>query len=128
MMFKPTPIALAIILGAGAAPLASAQESGYQGGQQGAAPNQQAPTVSKSQLSLFQKASGKVAEIRQEYQQALPDAGSTEEAQTLQEEASQAMVNAVQSFGLSVDEFNQIAEAVQTNPELQERLTEMQDS
>ncbi len=133
MTFKATPIALALVLGAGAAPLASAQYDSAQGqGPQGnAAPpqtQQQTAEVSDSDLELFQKISGRIAEIRQEYQQALPQAGSTEEAQSLQEKASQSMVEAVESFGLTVDEYNQIAAAAQSDPGIRERLNEMQDS
>ncbi|KGE02752.1 DUF4168 domain-containing protein [Pseudohaliea rubra] len=126
MTFKATSLVLALSLGA--VPLASAQYNAAQGQGNTAPPRaqQQTAEVSDSDLALFQKASGKIAEIRQEYQQALPKAESTEEAQALQEEASQSMVNAVESFGLTVDEFNQIAAAMQANPELRERLNLMQ--
>lgn len=130
MKFKPTPIALALILGAGALPLANAQYDSAQGGSaaQGNPPSQQSAQVSDSDLALFQKASGKIAEIRQDYQKEQSQAKDAKEAQSLQAKASQSMVEAVQSFGLTVEQFNQIAAAVQSDPNIRERLDEMQDS
>ncbi len=81
--------------------------------------------VSDSHLALYIQAATRVEEIRQDVQQQMGQAESTEQAQAMQEEAMQEMVNAVQSFGMTVDEYNQIAAAVQQSPELQQRLQEL---
>lgn len=98
---------------------------------QGETSTMQAPStaetieVSDSQLALYLQAATKVEEIRQGIQEQMPEAGSAEEAQTLQEEAMQQMVAAVESFGMTVDEYNRIAIAVQQDPQLQSRLREL---
>jgi GTP1/Obg family GTP-binding protein len=68
----------------------------------------------------------KVSEIRNDFQQKMASAEDTEKAQSLQEEASAEMVEAVQASGMSVEEFNQIAYALQSDPALQERLAAIQ--
>lgn len=120
MTFKAISIALSLIAGAGAAHLASAQANSTP-------PQAQQPSaqVSDSDLALFLKASQRVAEVRQQYQRQLQQADSTDRAQELQQEATEMMRGAVESFGLTVDEFNQIASAAQADPTVRERLVEM---
>ncbi len=48
------------------------------------------------------------------------------QVQQIQEEANQEMVEAVEDEGLSVERFNQIAQAIQQDPELQEEFSDMQ--
>ena len=81
-----------------------------------------AEEVSDSQLALYAKAAVKVEEIRQDLQEQMPQAESTEEAQLIQEEGMQRMVSAVESFGMTVEEYNQIATAVLQSPDMQSRL------
>lgn len=50
------------------------------------------------------------------------------EIQQIQESSNQQMIEAVQEEGLDVQRFNQIARAIQQNPELQQRFQELQGS
>jgi hypothetical protein len=45
--------------------------------------------------------------------------------QTLQQQASQEMVQAIESTDLSVQEYNQIANLVQSDPQLREKYMGM---
>lgn len=49
-----------------------------------------------------------------------------QQIQTIQQESNQAMVSAVEDEGLGVQRFNQIAQAIQQSPELQQRFQETQ--
>lgn len=93
--------------------------------QQGQQPPQQVQ-VSDSQLEQYVVVAGKVSEIRNDFQQKMTSAEDAEQAQSLQQEASAEMVEAVQASGMSVEEFNQIAYALQSDPALQERLAAIQ--
>jgi hypothetical protein len=46
-----------------------------------------------------------------------------ETAQEVQQRAQQQMIDAVEEAGLSVEEYNQIATLMSTDPELQERIS-----
>jgi hypothetical protein len=65
------------------------------------------------------------------------DAGTTEaenrqfeelmsQIQEIQQQSNEEMVQAVEEEGLSVQRFNEIAQAIQQNPELQQEFREMQ--
>ncbi|SRR5690625_579532 len=102
----------------------------YDAAQQGAAAQgaaaQQQVEVTDDQLQTYAEAEQKVQEIRDDFQQKMPNAESPEEAQTLQQEAQQEMVSAVEDAGLTVEEYNQIASLMQTNPELRQRMESLQ--
>lgn len=93
-----------------------------------AAPPQQTQQVdiSDSQLETYVQASSKVDEVRNEYQQKMSNAESAEQAQELQQEALQQMASVVESAGLSVDEYNLIANQLQTNTDLRQRYESLQ--
>lgn len=125
-----TTILAASALTLGIAAPTFAQQQGAQGAQ-GAQPpgaEQQMPQVevSDADLELFVKAREKVGEVRQSFQEQMAAAESSEEAQELQQAASGEMVSAVESFGLTVNEYNQIAYAIQAQPELKTRFEEIQ--
>lgn len=94
----------------------------YDAGQYGAPTDQQQMDVSDDQLQTYAEAEQKVQEIRDDFQEQMPTAESPEEAQTLQQEAQQEMVSAVEDAGLTVEEYNQIASQMQANPELRQRM------
>ncbi|MFO7781828.1 MAG: DUF4168 domain-containing protein [Spirochaetia bacterium] len=48
------------------------------------------------------------------------------EIQKIQQQSNEEMVQAVEEEGLSVQRFNQIAQAIQQDPELQQQFREMQ--
>ncbi|SRR5690554_3562416 len=87
----------------------------------------QAPAaqVSDSELQKFADAYASTLEIRQEFTQQLNSAESSEEVQELQQRANEEMIQAVEDNGLSLEEYNTIAQAVSSDPELQTRLSSM---
>jgi len=82
--------------------------------------------VTDDDLEQFVEAKEKVADVRQSFQKQMAEAENSKDAQKLQQEASGEMVSAVEASGLSVDKFNQIAYAVQAQPDLQSRLEKLQ--
>ncbi len=90
---------------------------------------QQAPAnVSDAQVEAFAKAQERVIEIGQKWNGKLQEAGSPEEIESARESAHQEMSIAVESLGLSVDDYNRIAIAMQTDPQLQQRVRAAQSS
>lgn len=109
-------LAAAAALGLGSA--AQAQEGGSAG--------TFADQVDEQQLEAFVVARAEVQEIQQEYTSRLQSAEDDQRAAELQSEAQEKMVTAVEDEGLSVQEFNQIAEAAQNDPEVQEKLQQLE--
>ncbi len=105
-----------------AGPLA-AQEQGQQQGM----PGQQQETidVSEQQLEQFVDAQTSIVEIQQDFSGRLEGVEDPDKAHELQVQANEEMTSAVEDAGLDVQTYNQIAMAIQNDPELQNRLTEM---
>jgi hypothetical protein len=87
---------------------------------------QQAPSVdvSDTQVQQFADAYLEVAELRETYTDQIVQAEDAERATELQQEANSKMIEAVESTGLTVAEYNSIAEAMDADPELRERIIE----
>ena len=96
-----------------------------QPGQPGA--ENQAP-ISDAKLQQFTDAVAEVQAVQQEYAQAVEQAESQEDVQTLRTDAQQEMQSAVEDTGLSVPEFNLIAQRLQSDPQLVQRLQELSGS
>ncbi|RQD58486.1 MAG: DUF4168 domain-containing protein [Desulfonatronovibrio sp. MSAO_Bac4] len=95
---------------------AMAQDS-YQGQdmmQQPAAPIE----VSDADLNKAASAYVEIAEIRESFEETLAGVSDPEKAHSLQEEAMEEMVEAVQNNGLDVQAYNEIMEAAQADEEL----------
>lgn len=86
---------------------------------------QQAAEFSEEQLETFVEARQRVIEISQKWQDRLNNADTQEELTSAQQAAQEEMVDAVRDQGLSVDDYNLIADAAQQDPELMDRLNEM---
>lgn len=115
------------LLALGSAGAAYAQ----QGNPPGAAPpppqqQPQAQEVSDEQLRQFVEAAGEVQSVQEEYAQQIQSTQEADEAQTLRQEAQEKMVSAVEDSGLSVSEYNLIAQRLQQDQSLAERLQEVQ--
>lgn len=114
------------LLALGSAGAAYAQ----QGNPPGAAPppqqQPQAQEVSDEQLRQFVEAAGEVQSVQEEYAQQIQSTQEADEAQTLRQEAQEKMVSAVEDAGLSVSEYNLIAQRLQQDQSLAERLQEIQ--
>lgn len=94
---------------------------------QGAAPAQeQVPTnFSDSEIEKFVAAQDDLETIRQEYSGKLEGTEDPDKAAELQQEASEKMVTVVQDEGLDVETYSNIALAVQSDPELREKVEGM---
>lgn len=82
--------------------------------------------TSDAELKKFIHASNEVYKIREEYTERFNNAKDQPIAQQLQTEAQDKMLNAVENAGLDTESYNQLAERVQTSPELQQRLQQLQ--
>ncbi|WP_157018632.1 DUF4168 domain-containing protein [Mesorhizobium xinjiangense] len=109
--------AACLSMSAGLATQAMAQET--------QAPAAQSAEFGDEKLQSFAVALVKVQSVQQEYAQKLQATGSEEEQATLQQEATGKMMEAVETTdGISVDEYNQVITAAQTDPELAQRITD----
>jgi len=83
--------------------------------------------VSDQQLEQFADAQVEIAGIQQDFSGRLQNVDDPEKAHELQLKANEQMTQAVEEAGLDVESFNQIAMAIQNDPELQQKLTELLD-
>ena len=104
---------------AGGAPQSAPQ--GAPAGQMGGAQTE----IAEEDLQKFVNADSAVGEIRDDFSQRLSKAENQEEAQSLQMEAQEKMVEAVQSEGLEIPKYNEIATRMQSDPALQQRVQSM---
>jgi hypothetical protein len=81
-----------------------------------------AAEVTEEQIERFAEAYTEVSQLRDEYTQQIIQAEDPDRATELQQEANERMIEAVEEKGLSVGEYNMIAEAMDRDPELQERV------
>jgi transcription initiation factor IIF auxiliary subunit len=105
-----------------ASPMAMAQ------GEQQAQPmpqQQEAPEVSESQINAFVEAYIAVSEVREEYTARLQEAEDQEQAQQLQQEANDAMTAAIEDNGMSIEEYQEVAMAVNADADVREQVTTM---
>jgi len=102
------------------ATIAQEQQSQGQAMQQ-----QETIDVSDQQLEQFADAQMEISTIQQDFSSRLQNVEEPEKARDLQREANEEMTTAVEEAGLDVESFNQIAMAIQNDPELQQKLTEM---
>lgn len=115
-----------------ASPLAFAQAPA--GGQQQQPPAQthQAPggqatatDFSDQQLEQFADSYLDILDIQQDFTQRLEQTEQPEQAQQLQQEANQEMVQAIEDNGLDVQEYTEIARAMDTDPQLRQQVVEL---
>ncbi|MFY0663053.1 MAG: DUF4168 domain-containing protein [Natronospirillum sp.] len=110
-MQKLIALMFALLIGMGGAAAVSAQEMDAE--------------FNDQQLELFVDVQSDIEEIRTEYSARLATVEDPEDAAALQEEAGQLMVEAVEDIGLEVATYNNIAFAIQNDPELLERVQSM---
>jgi hypothetical protein len=79
--------------------------------------------LTEAKIEQFVDALTEVHLIRNEAAAELEAATDMEEAQEIQLRAQQQMIDAVEEIGLSVEEYNQIATLMSTDPELQQRIS-----
>ncbi len=88
-------------------------------------PQHETIEVSDQQLQQFATAQVEITRINQDFTGRLQNVDDPEKAYELQMEANEEMTQAVEDAGLNVESFNEIAMAIQSDPELQQRLGAM---
>ena len=115
-----------------AANAAMAQAPAAAPAQQGGAPaqqfeqGQQAGPITDGDLKKFVKANEDVAKVRDEFTQKLNEENDQQKAQQLQMQAQEKMLEAVKDNNMDALTYNAIAARIQTDTELQERLSALQ--
>jgi hypothetical protein len=116
--------ALTSLITLGFAASVSAYES--ESGMQAETQMQQAPMeFSETDLQTFASVQGDLDTIRADYSAQLEAASDQEQAAQLQQEASQLMIEAVEAAGIEVETYNNIALALQSDPELRDEVAAM---
>lgn len=82
--------------------------------------------VSNPDVNAFAEAQHKVAELREEYTAIVSEITDIEEQRTVVREANEKIVAAVEQSGLSVEKYNEIMNALQSDTELQQRVIKAQ--
>ena len=82
--------------------------------------------VTDEKLGQFMVAMASVQDVQEEYAGQIQSTSDGEKAQELRQEAQSKMISAVEDSGLSVPQYNMIAERMRTDPELAERAESMQ--
>ena len=114
-------IALAALFAAGGTALAQS----YEGSQPTFGETTPATAALTDQtIDTFVDAFVAVQDIREDYTERLHSVSEEGEAQALQQEAQEKMLQAVESAGMSVQEYNEVALALQNDPQLMERVQE----
>ena len=89
-------------------------------------PNQQTQAeFAETDLQTFAAVQGDLDTVRTEYSARLEAASDQEQAAQLQQEASMMMIQAVEAAGMDVETYNEIALALQSDPQLRDRVAEM---
>jgi hypothetical protein len=73
-------------------------------------------------LQSFAVAVVQIERINASVQQELQTIETPEEQQQMQQQAQAQMIQVIESEGMTVDDYNQIATAVQTDPNLAQRI------
>jgi hypothetical protein len=84
-------------------------------------PPNSAPPIPDQEISKAGSALHDVAKLQQKYQPQM-DAASPTQKQGLSEQANAEAVQAIQSHGLSVQEYSNVMRTAQTNPQVKQRL------
>ena len=87
-----------------------------------------ASDITDDELLQFVDAALEVRDVQQDYSQRIQATEQTDEAQKLREEAQDEMISVVEDSGLSVTEYNLIAQRLQTDTALAQRLQELNGS
>lgn len=100
--------------------------SSSQGGMNQAPGAQEVKTdFDDGELKTFVDIQKDIGEVRNEYAQKIQNVEDQEQAQSLQEEARNSLVEVVENADLTVDKYNQIAQAYQASPEVREKVNSM---
>lgn len=85
-------------------------------------------SVSENDVESFARAYLQVMAIQQDFGPKLQNASSQEEAKSLQTEAQEAMASAIETEGMTTDEFEALGQSLNTDEELRQRVeTKLQE-
>lgn len=76
-------------------------------------------------LEAYARATVEVGEIREEWRTEVAKVDTPDESQRLRDEAAAKMISAVEEEGLTVDEFNAISAAAESDPDLNAQIAEL---
>lgn len=117
---------LSAILATGFTTAAIAGEANSNAGQAPDAAQAEVPTdFSDNELEKFANVQDDLEQIRKDYSGRLEGTEDPDQAAKLQQEASQKMVRVVQDAGMDVETYSNIALALQSDPELREKVESM---
>lgn len=80
---------------------------------------------SEQELQSFASAAVGVDEVFARWREDIAEAETAEEANEMQQQASEEAAGVVQDEGLSIEEYNEINQAIQADPELYEQVIEL---
>lgn len=78
-------------------------------------------------LESFAAAAVEVSQIQEEYSQRLDNVSEREQANALQQEANQEMLQAIQANGIDVETYNAVARATRHDQEVRETVNRLMD-
>jgi GTP1/Obg family GTP-binding protein len=84
--------------------------------------------VSVNEIASFAKAQNQVVKIQQEYRAKLSGIDDPAQQQPIVQEMNGRLVAAVQQEGLSVERYNEISNAAQSDPALQQRISQLMEN
>lgn len=108
-------------------PFLSAQQGETAGGREQEPGGQQAPDFSNQELERFARVESKVDELLKQYARSLGGVDEPDKSRKLQDKYLQRMLDAIRGQGLSIEKYNKINQAAQTNPELRKKIDKMAD-
>jgi hypothetical protein len=82
----------------------------------------QSGDISDETVSQVGKAAVQILKMRQTLEQSMATAQTDEERDSLSDQVSVAAVQAIGEQGLTVDQYNEVISAAQSDPELEERV------
>lgn len=93
-------------------------------------PAQSAPraAITDQHIQAYAEAALEVQEISAKWQPRIAEAQQPDQAQSLQKEAQQEMVEAVQDKGLTVQQYNDIYRVAQADPQVRDKITRQMES
>lgn len=120
---RTTTAVLALTFAGGAISTAAHAQGATQPAQPPAQAQQQ--DISEGQLEKFAVANQKVVKLQQQYKGQASQVESKQQMQALVSQTNEKIKKAIQSSGLTVNEFNVIASALQQDQQLREQFMTM---
>jgi hypothetical protein len=85
------------------------------------------PELTQSQIETFADAALELRQVQQEFDAQMQGAQDAAEVERLQQQAQQEAQQAIESNGLTVDEYNAIVQAANQDPQLYAMIVEMME-